>query len=165
MDRENGRQARDLVRAFDQRLLAAREYDAWLYTVPYWFLEGMALMLGICGMQDNDDTLYISIIEYGVILSWEFGKYLKFQGQSVYELLAYYPVVKKDIFLVRLGYLKDKLIRRLVVLYLLQIPFILHQRAVTESNIQFPLIYTATALVFCGLDMLPAWRRRKPSGK
>ena len=116
-------------------------------------------------MEDKDDMFYISIIEYGLILSWEFGKYLKFQGQSVYELLAYYPVAKKDIFLVRLGYLKDKLIHRLVVLYLLQLPLILHQRAVTESNIQFPLIYTATAFVFCGLNMLPVWRSGKLSGK
>lgn len=161
MDKINGREARDLVREFDQCLLAAREYDAWLYKVPFWFLEGMFIMSGMLGMEDGDYTFWFIIGMYALILSWELGSYLKFQGQSVYELLAYYPVTRKDIFLVRLGYLKDKLIRRLVILYLLQIPFLVHQRSVTVNNIMFPLIFTAAALVFCGLDMLPAWRNGK----
>lgn len=161
MDKRNGEKARNLVREFDRRLLAAREYDPWLYKVLFWFLEGIFLMVGIIGMQDEDYTFWFSMGGYAWILTLEFGNYLRFQGQSVYELLAFYPVTKKDIFLVRLGYLKDKLIRRLIILYLLQIPLIVYQRGVKESNIKFPLIFMAAALVLCGLDMLSMGRNRK----
>ena len=72
----------------------------------------------------------------------------------MYELLLYYPITKKDICLVRLGYLKDKLLRRLVVLYLMQIPFIAYQKTIPLLHMLLPLLYTGIALLCCGLDIL-----------
>ncbi len=48
-----------------------------------------------------------------------------FQEQSIYLLLAYYPVTQKDIFLVRLEYLKNMLLIRLCLWIGLQIPFVI----------------------------------------
>lgn len=154
MDKKKEKEARNLVREFDKRLLEAREYDRWLYRVPFWILEGMFILLGSLLMEDKDYMFWWIGFAYAFMISLELGSYRKFQGQSVYELLAYYPVTKKDICLVRLDYLKDKLIRRLVILYLMQIPFIAYQKAITLNNIEFPLVFTAIPLVLCGVGIL-----------
>lgn len=154
IEMEKEKQARNQMREFDSRLLAARDYDAWLYRVPFWILEGMFMLLGSFMIEDRDYLFWWLGFAYAFCLSLELRSYQKFQDQSVYELLLYYPITKKDICLVRLGYLKDKLLRRLVVLYLMQIPFIAYQKTIPLLHILFPLLYTGIALLCCGLDIL-----------
>lgn len=154
-----------LVREFDVRLLEAREYDAWMYQVPFWFMEGGALLLGILSWNDKDYGMgLICMTMFALAIDFELSGYIKFQGQSVYELLAYYPVKKRDIYLVRLGYLKNKLIKRLGVLYFVQGLFLWHQGIITLERIVFPLYFVAFAAVTCGIDMIP-FRKVRLRGK
>lgn len=114
MDKYKEKEVRELIREFDKKLLEAREYDSWLYKVPLYFYELISIMLSFTS--DMDIMFWVGMMNYAFSISFEMRSYLKFQGQSVYELLSYYPVTKRDIFLVRLGYLKDKMIKRLVFL-------------------------------------------------
>lgn len=97
------------------------------------------------------DVRLLGAREYDAELSGS----IKFQGQSVYELLAYDPVKKRDIYLVRLEYLKNKLIKRLGVLYFIQGLFLWHQGIFTLERIVFPLYFVAFAAVNCGFDRIP----------
>ncbi len=157
MDKNKGKEARLLVQEFDTRLLEAREYDSWLYKVPFYFLEIMFLMISF--ISDTEVMFWVGNVGYAFSICLEMGSYLKFQGQSVYGLLAYYPVKKQDIFCVRLGYLKDKLIKRLIFLYLIQVPWMIYHRGVTENNIMIPITLVFTALL-CGIvEILPGLRK------
>lgn len=157
MDKNKGKEARLLVQEFDTRLLEAREYDSWLYKVPFYFLEIMFLMISF--ISDTEVMFWVGNVGYAFSICLEMGSYLKFQGQSVYGLLAYYPVKKQDIFCVRLGYLKDKLIKRLIFLYLIQVPWMIYHRGVTENNIMIPIALVFTALL-CGIvEILPGLRK------
>lgn len=157
MDKNKGKEARLLVQEFDTRLLEAREYDSWLYKVPFYFLEIMFIMISF--ISDTEVMFWVGNVGYAFSICLEMGSYLKFQGQSVYGLLAYYPVKKQDIFCVRLGYLKDKLIKRLIFLYLIQVPWMIYHRGVTENNIMIPITLVFTALL-CGIvEILPGLRK------
>lgn len=157
MDKNKGKEARLLVQEFDTRLLEAREYDSWLYKVPFYFLEIMFLMISF--ISDTEVMFWVGNVGYAFSICLEMGSYLKFQGQSVYGLLAFYPVKKQDIFCVRLGYLRDKLIKRLIFLCLIQVPWMIYHRGVTENNIMIPIALVFTALL-CGIvEILPGLRK------
>lgn len=153
---DKGKEARRLIREFDTKLLAAREYDGWLYQMPCYFLELLFIMISFVG--EEAFMLWFGIMGYAFSISLELRGYLKFQGQSVYELLSYYPVRKKDIFWVRLGYLKDKLLKRFLLLYVIQLPWIIYYGDVTKNNIVIPLWLMLVAFLFCILEMLPGIR-------
>lgn len=157
MDKYKEKEVRELIREFDKKLLEAREYDSWLYKVPLYFYELISITLSFTS--DMDIMFWVGMMNYAFSISFEMRSYLKFQGQSVYELLSYYPVTKRDIFLVRLGYLKDKMIKRLVFLYLIQLPWMVYHRGVTENNIVIPIALVFTALL-CGIvEILPGMRK------
>lgn len=151
MSKQNGKEARALVREFDKKLLAARDYDSWVYKAPFCFMEIVYVLLAF--ISDKKIMFCVAILGYAYSIIMEMREYLKFQGQSVYKVLYYYPVKKWDILCVRCGYLKDKLIKRFLLLYFIQIPWIFYQKGVTQDNIMIPIVLVLTALFFGVMDI------------
>lgn len=148
--------ARKMIREFDKRLLAAREYDGWIYKVPFLLLEGMCLILGLCAVGGKDEImLYWSGAGCGGCIYLQMRSYVQYQRQSVYQLLSYCPVTRKDIFLVRLEYLKNMMIHRLCLWIGLQVPFVVYQKELHWENLEMVLVFFGISLLYNFLLLLP----------
>lgn len=68
---------------------------------------------------------------------------------SIYQLLKKIPVNPRDIFKVRLSYLWKMLYKRLIIFYILQLPFLVYHNKVTIVNIMYPIAVIVLAGVGC----------------
>lgn len=159
------KKAMDRVREFDRKVRQDREYAEWFYKVPMWFAEGMALFM-ICFVQsENIKMIFIWMMCYGSFVCTDLnmyaGMYEKGKNISVYELLEYFPVSKKDIFRVRLGYLINKMKKHIWVMYLFQVIYIVGEKKIGVENFLIPLITVGITMVMGAVSMRPLRGRKR----
>lgn len=152
------------IREFDKKLLQKREYDWWFYQVPLWAIEGAALLFWLCVQGEWGMEKFVATMFYAGCVSIQLKSYMtvyqKGEGISVYELLSFFPVNEKDIFKVRLQYVKEKMWKRFVILVLCQLAIIFYHGEVQVENIVNPIYMIVVTTAVCVGTVAP-WGEKK----
>lgn len=153
------KRAMEQVREFDKKLLQIREYEWWFYQIPMWVIEGAAFLFFVCVQGEWGIQKYAATIFYAWCVSMQLKPYItvyqKGERISVYELLSFFPVNEKDIFKVRLQYVKEKLWKRFVILLLWQVIMIFYHGEVQVENIINPILMIVVTASVCAGTVAP----------
>lgn len=146
---EQEKAARKMIRKFDKKLLAAREYDSWIYKLPLLGLEGFCLLISLWAVWEKDDILlYLLAFGNGECIRWQLMGYMQFQGQSVYKLLRYCPVTRKDILGVRLGYLRNMMLRRAIIWSFVQFLMGMHFPKLQGQSVKMVVMFLGIGTLY-----------------
>lgn len=153
--------SREIIKAFDKELLKGMEYPAVLYKLPAYFLEMLLPLISLFGEPLKEVFVFIFLYIWGIsfyvvpyVSIWEKQKQV-----SIYEVLKYLPVDEWDIFKVRIEYIAKLLLKRLLIMLVLQIPVIIYTGRIVRENIINSLVTVGVAAVVLILCVLPSMNK------
>lgn len=146
------------VKAFDKKWERLESDNILLKRIAAYFFEGLIgmVVLMIC----TETRWQLIHLAMATIYSWIMWLHLNIyvttvheegkEDVSIYQILEYMPIEPKDIFKVRISYLWKILYKRLILFYVLQLPFIVEQNGITAVNVLYPLFVIGIAGVVVG---------------
>lgn len=142
------------IKSFDREFREAGEYPSFFprfvaYLVEFCIIPVLTIMI----VERNVDGVSLSevivVLLYSCFFSFHLCNYINCnegdgaeakEKVNVYTLLQFMPVSTWDIFKVRLYYLLKLLYKRVILMWVLQVPFCWYRQSVTLENILYPLI-------------------------
>lgn len=157
----NPKTGMDKVREFDEKILRMDSDKILLRRMAAYFFEfliGIAVLL-FCYESNWQAMHWVVAVNYSFAIKIHIDVYMIIYEEqhsiSIYQLLKKIPVNPRDIFKVRLSYLWKILYKRLVIFYILQLPFLAYHNKVTVVNIVYPIAVIGIAGISCTFFIRP----------
>lgn len=151
----------DRVREFDKKWMKMESNTILMRRMGAYFFEFLASIMVVVLCDENSwQIMHLTMAcFYLFAIGMHMGIYMtiyeEMQSISIYQLLKNFPVSPGDIFKVRLSYLWKILYKRLIILYVLQLPFVVWHKGVTVIHIVYPAFVIAAAGVYCIFSIMP----------
>ncbi|MCI8407762.1 MAG: hypothetical protein HFJ09_00595 [Lachnospiraceae bacterium] len=152
----------DRVREFDEKLLSMNSDKVLIRRIVAYFFEFLIciMFVAFCDESSWQTMHWVIAIYYSFAIKIHLDVYMTIYENdlvigeerhsiSIYQLLKKFPVNPRDIFKVRLFYLWKMLYKRLIILYILQLPFIVYHNKLKVVNIVYPVFVIVMAAIVC----------------
>lgn len=156
------------IKAFDKKWEKLESDNILLRRIAAYFVEGMVGMMAV--MVCAETRWQMIHLVMATIYPWALWLHLNVyvttiheegkEDVSIYQILEYVPIDPKDIFKVRFSYVCKMLYKRLIIFYVMQLPFIMEQRGITAVNILYPLLVIGMAGVVVAFSIKSGAGRR-----